>query len=1414
MKENCRIGIDIGSTTLKVVVVDERDSIVYARYRRHRSDVNGELLRLFGELAADMPGLCAPLRLTGSAGLGVSQALSLGFVQEVVAATGAVKRFLPETDVIIELGGEDAKITFLKPALSQRMNGTCAGGTGAFIDQMAALLMTDAQGLNELAARYQTLYTIASRCGVFAKSDMQPLLNEGASREDLAASVLQAVVNQTIAGLACGQPIVGHVVFLGGPLHYLPELRTAFERTLKEKVSSFTTPANAEVFVALGAALSAEGIPVNIEELAARLENAGQMETDIPRLQQLFQTEEEKLAFLERHAQAKVPRARLEEADGPCFLGIDAGSTTIKAAMTGQDGRLLYTYYAPNNGSPLQAALEILRDLYGQLPKAAYVAHCCVSGYGEALMKTALRADTSEIETLAHVKAAQVFRPDVDFILDIGGQDMKCMRVCDGVIDSILLNEACSAGCGSFISTFAASLGLSIEAFVSEALSADSPMDLGTRCTVFMNSRVKQAQKEGASVGDISAGLSYSVVRNALFKVIGIKHADDLGVSPVLQGGTFLNDAILRCFELVSGREAIRPDISGLMGAYGAALIARERWKGGSSTLLAADELAEGLPQSVKTTRCKVCSNNCQLTLSHFSRQRRLVSGHRCDKGEQLAGQGVAGGAAAPPNLFDYKYDRLFSYIPLPEREAPRGVIGLPRTLNIYENYPFWFTLLTQLGYSVVLSARSDHALFELGMNTIPSESVCYPAKLAHGHIQDLVDRGVKTIFYPCIPYERKENEEANNHFNCPIVTSYPEVISKNMDSLDEQGVTLLKPFFSLHHRKAMPGKIMQVFGVSRGEAKRALDAAFAEAERCQADVESKADEVLAWIEETGGTGIVLAGRPYHLDPEIHHGLPGVLTSLGFAVLTVDSVCHRAQVERPLRVFDQWMYHSRLYDAAKYVTTQKRLEMVQLNSFGCGLDAITTDQVKDILKAAGKTYTLLKIDEVNNLGSARIRMRSLKVALAERARRPWEPPALASGAEYRRVEFTQDMKKRHTVLAPQMSPVHFSLVEAVLNHEGYRCVILEHATPEDIEVGLRFVNNDACYPTLVIVGQLLNAILSGQYDPDNTSIFLTQTGGGCRATNYVSLLRRALDSAGFPQVPVVAMSVSGLEKNSGMNYTPGLIDGAVKAIVVGDLLLQVILRTRPYELTLGAANELYRQCIARARAHFLGDAAYTYKELVNSIVHDFEALPLRDIPRKPRVGLVGEILVKFHPEANNNAVSLIESEGCEVVVPGMMNFFQYCFLNTVIKADMLGTSRMSSITMSAVVKLTQRYEAPCRRALARSKRFSVTDTIHKLAERAKTVLSLGHQCGEGWLLTAEMMELMEDGARGIVCAQPFACLPNHVTGKGMIRELRRRFPHSNIVPVDYDPGASEVNQLNRIKLMLASAFQVGAQGEQ
>ncbi|NLC84807.1 MAG: 2-hydroxyacyl-CoA dehydratase [Ruminococcaceae bacterium] len=1434
-----RCGLDIGSTTIKIVLL-EGDSIIYQQYRRHNADIAGELQQAFQELSDSFPGVSARVSVTGSGGLSVSRWLDLPFVQEVIAETAAIRRYNPETDVIIELGGEDAKITYLHPVPEQRMNGTCAGGTGAFIDQMASLLQTDAAGLNALAADYRSVYPIASRCGVFAKSDLQPLINDGAAKEDLAASVLQAVVNQSIAGLACGRPIKGNVIFLGGPLHFMPELRNAFERTLAESVDSFTTPDNAQLYVAIGAALLADADTVFFSDVCSKLESASWTDDDIVRIRPLFQNKEEKQEFTARHEESMVELMDISQTSGPCFLGIDAGSTTTKAVLINDQREIVFTYYASNHGTPVDSALNILKTLYAQLPATAWIARSCVTGYGEALIKAALHIDEGEIETMAHYYSAARFCPDVSFIIDIGGQDMKCMRVRDGVLDSIMINEACSSGCGSFISTFASSLAMDAHTFSLEALAAENPVDLGTRCTVFMNSRVKQAQKEGATVGEISAGLSYSVVRNALYKVIKLKNPDEMGEHVVVQGGTFLNDAILRCFELVSGRKVIRPSIAGLMGAFGAALIARERAHQrigskevdhnreavdldrkaenstehnpltfGRSAILSPAELADFSMDST-TRACKLCSNQCKLTVASFGDGSTFISGNRCERG---AGQEKP--EERLPNLFDSSYRRLFSYKPLPLKEAPRGTIGLPRVLNIYENYPLWVAFFTKLGYRVVLSGRSDHNMFLKGMDTIPSESVCYPAKLAHGHVVDLIDKGARKIFYPDIIHEQKHFEAANNHFNCPIVTSYPEVIRTNVDQLRELEIEYLNPFLNLANPRKMASmlaKTLAADGVTEKMCREALTLGFAEQEQYLADVRQMGAEAVAYLKETGQKGIVLAGRPYHLDPEVHHGVPEMINSLGLAVLTIASVSGHGLLERPIRVVDQWVYHSALYEAAAFVKTQDELELVQLTSFGCGLDAVTSDQVQEILEAGGKTYTLLKIDEISNLGAARIRLRSLKASMIARSHNKKVRPQHTYTLQ--RKIFTPEMRTSHNILAPQMAPYQFRLLEKVLQRHGYNAKVLEKVTPEDIETGLKFVNNDACYPTIIVVGQLINALLSGDYDPDNTSLFITQTGGGCRATNYVAFLRKALFDAGFPQVPVVALSASNIEANPGVKYTPLMLHHVVQSLIVGDMLQTVLLRVRPYEAEPGSATELYNKWDEISRSFFANDGdvpelgrRLRYPELVKLIAADFDALPLRPIPRKPRVGLTGEILVKFHPDANNDAVRVIESEGCEAHLSGLLDFFLYSFSNVRWNSENIGATKSNPLFSIALVRLLEWYRRPVMRALGQTKgKFPLPEPIEHTAARAEKVLSRGNACGEGWYLTGEMLDMIEHGVPNIICAQPFACLPNHVTGKGMIKELRRLYPQANIVAIDYDPGASEVNQLNRIKLMVASAF--------
>ena len=1284
------------------------------------------------------------------------------------------------------------------------MNGICAGGTGSFIDQMASLLQTDASGLNEYAKNYKAIYPIAARCGVFAKTDIQPLINEGATKEDLSASIFQAVVNQTISGLACGKPIRGNVAFLGGPLHFLPELRAAFIRTLNLGPDQVIAPDHSHLFAAIGAAMNSDPkTTASLHDLIERLSHGIKMDFEVKRMEPLFTDEADYEDFKTRHASHDVKKGDLATYEGNCYLGIDAGSTTTKVALVGEDGSLLYRFYSNNNGSPLATAIRAMQEIHDQLPEKAQIAYSCSTGYGEALLKSALMLDEGEVETISHYYAAAAFEPDVDCILDIGGQDMKCIKIKDGTVDSVQLNEACSSGCGSFIETFAKSLNYSVQDFAREALFAKNPTDLGTRCTVFMNSNVKQAQKEGASVADISAGLAYSVIKNALFKVIKITNASDLGKHVVVQGGTFYNDAVLRSFEKISGCEAVRPDIAGIMGAYGAALIARERYDASKTTTMLPIDKILSLTYKTTMARCQGCTNHCVLTINRFDGGRQFVTGNRCERG--LGGNKQKKDI---PNLFDYKYHRMFDYEPLTADLAPRGTVGIPRVLNMYENYPFWAVFFKELGYRTVLSPKSTRQIYELGIESIPSESECYPAKLAHGHIEWLIRQGLTYIFYPCVPYERNETPEAGNHYNCPMVTSYAENIKNNVESLTDHKVHFRNPFMAFTNEEILTKRLVEEFtkdqSIPEKEIRAAAHKAWQELIASRQDMEKKGEEVIAWLKETGHHGIVLAGRPYHVDPEINHGIPELITSYGFAVLTEDSVSHLGRVDRPLIVTDQWMYHSRLYEAASYVKTQPNLDLIQLNSFGCGLDAVTTDQVNDILTRSGKIYTLLKIDEVNNLGAARIRVRSLIAAIRVREMRHYHKPIVSSA--YSRVYFTKEMKKNYTILCPQMSPIHFDLIEPAVRSCGYNLEVLQNSDRTAIDTGLKYVNNDACYPSLIVVGQIMDALLSGKYDLEHTAVIMSQTGGGCRASNYIGFIRRALERAGMPQIPVISLNANGMETNPGFKITLPLLTKAMQAVVYGDLFMRVLYATRPYEAKAGSANALHEKwkaiCIKSLQKHSLSMAEFNRN--IRGIIHDFDELPRRDV-QKPRVGIVGEILVKFSPLANNHVVELLEAEGAEAVMPDLLDFLLYCFYNSNFKADNLGGKRSTAHLCNMGISLLEYFRRTCRRELERSTHFLPPARIQDLASMAKHYVSLGNQTGEGWFLTGEMLELIHSGTTNIICTQPFGCLPNHIVGKGVIKGLRASHPEANIIAVDYDPGASEVNQLNRIKLMLSTA---------
>ena len=1405
-KELYTLGIDIGSTTVKIAILDNDNEVLFSDYERHFANIQETLSDLLGRALYKLGPIQVSPVITGSGGLTLAKHLGVPFVQEVIAVSTALQDYAPQTDVAIELGGEDAKIIYFEGGnVEQRMNGVCAGGTGSFIDQMASLLQTDASGLNEYAKNYKALYSIAARCGVFAKTDIQPLINDGAAKEDLAASIFQAVVNQTISGLACGKPIRGHVAFLGGPLHFLSELKEAFIRTLKLDDEHIIAPNHSHLFAAIGSALnSKKDTPMALQQMQQRLEGKIKMDFEVDRLDPLFATSKDYEEFTARHAKHQVPVKDLATYKGKAFLGIDAGSTTTKAALVGEDGTLLYSFYHNNDGDPLGTTISAIKDIYDQLPEGVEIVHSCSTGYGEALIKSALMLDEGEVETVSHYYAASFFEPDVDCILDIGGQDMKCIKIKNQTVDSVQLNEACSSGCGSFIETFAKSLNYSVEDFAHEALYAQNPIDLGTRCTVFMNSKVKQAQKEGASVADISAGLAYSVIKNALFKVIKVSDASELGKHIVVQGGTFYNNAVLRSFEKIANCEAIRPDIAGIMGAFGAALIARERYTDCEGTIMLSIDDIRSLEYSTTMTKCRGCTNNCRLTINHFSGGRRFITGNRCERG-----LGKEKSKNQMPNLFEYKLHRYFDYEPLAEADAKHGVIGIPRVLNMYENYPFWFTFFTKLGFRVVLSPASTRKIYELGIESIPSESECYPAKLAHGHVQWLINQGVKHIFYPSIPYERKEFSDSDNHYNCPIVTSYPENIKNNMDPIVNEEVDFIHPFLNFESEDTISYRLVEELGkkfsLSESEIKDAVHAAWTELAACRQDMRTKGEETIKFLNETGNRGIVLAGRPYHIDPEVNHGLPELITSYNIAVLTEDSISHLNQVERPLNVMDQWMYHSRLYAAANYVKTVDNLDLIQLNSFGCGLDAVTTDQVAEILTNSDKIYTTLKIDEVNNLGAARIRVRSLLAAIRVREQKQTERKIQPSSIE--KIPFTKEMRKTHTILCPQMSPIHFELLEPAFRAAGYKIEVLPNDNKQAVDMGLKYVNNDACYPSLIVVGQIMDALLSGKYDLDHTAVIISQTGGGCRASNYIGFIRRALKKAGMGHIPVISINLSGLEDNPGFKLSPALVLRGIYAAVFGDIFMKCVYRMRPYEAVPGTTDKIHRKW-AEVVKKFVSEgypSRKKFKKLCKDIIHDFDTIETLDV-KKPRVGIVGEILVKFLPAANNHLAELLESEGAEAVVPDLLDFLLYCFYNQNFKVSHLGMKKSKATVGNLGIKALEWFRAPASKAFAESKHFDPPAHIEDLARMASEIVSLGNQTGEGWFLTGEMLELIHSGAGNIVCTQPFACLPNHVVGKGVIKELRRRHPESNIVAIDFDPGASEVNQLNRIKLMLSTAF--------
>lgn len=1700
------LGIDLGSTTVKYALLDATGKLLAQNYVRHQSAVVDTLVYELNALSSLFPSLsvssaCSSnvdssthnlpylkVNFTGSAALDLSKSLHASFVQEVIAASTFLQNAQAQVDVAIELGGEDGKIIFLTNGVELRMNEACAGGTGAFADQMAALLGVSTTELNTLASKATKVHPIASRCGVFAKTDVVALLNQGVPKSEIAKSVFDAICEQTISGLACGRPIVGNVCFLGGPLSFLTELRQSFIHKLQSPQVNFLNIEHTQYAIALGAALflrqadlelEAQGVKSSsapcftlpqlisalkkctlsaqapslkplfrdlanvtqgtkstlstIEEIStthaehlAKDKSLLANSTDMPALtvyetamshislsrgqQEVNESQPQALGtvslakdsdsepgdfvttvyesseygvnetyaeFKQRHALASVETKPLTKASGPLFLGIDLGSTTIKLVLLNAQHELLSSYYAPNGGAPLKFLLPKVQQLLEEIPEGAYLAAVCTTGYGADLAKAALNAQFTEVETLAHQRAAVAFDPKVSYVIDIGGQDMKCIQVSSGLITSIQLNEACSSGCGSFLETFASQLNLPLQEFVQQSLQASAPCDLGTRCTVFMNSKVKQAQRDNVPIGDIAAGLCLSIVRNALYKVLRIHDSSELGEHVVVQGGTFLNDAILRAFELNIGRNVIRPNIAGLMGAFGAALLAHERCTNLEVPMKFSPEQFDLSKIKAHSFRCKGCTNHCALTMNTFLSGQKYMQGNRCDfalhhadKSKESANnfcnfknkllfdrpvrltaeqaqilqssqaktkldsnhleqstvrslnklqateqskttvsqeekQAKAARAAEllnkaralkaakekkEPQEANAKVTSQASelnkgqerklipeHLPLEQGLATRGSIGIPRVLNMFEHYPFWHALFTELKFNVCLSPESDSKILSLGNQSIPSQSLCLPAKLTHGHITYLAQHGVKQVFLPCVPRETKQDyfNENDEYFACPVVGGYPEALRLNLESTFPD-VKVYTPFLMLN----TPARIIEAVqdidpSIKSKEIKAAIAVATKAQERYRQDLEAQALEQIAKAERDNLPLMVLAGHPYHIDPFINHGIPALISSMGTCLVTEDAIAHLTKTSPELEVVNQWAFHSRLYRAAQFVIEHPHSELVQLVSFGCGIDAITSEQVKKLLQHKQRLYTMLKIDEGDTLGAAKIRLRSLLCATQDNFKAQEQVQATQVAKEqantyghldpivYKEqcvpensaycvayasrdvacdsncatcnLHFVEGVKlasdnKEHshcatqaqgnikplstalaehcldnrTIYMPQMAPIHFPILASCLHSLGYNVKLLEDVSEEDIEQGLKYINNDACYPAIVAIGQLLTPLVKEQINAEKSALLLAQTCGSCRATNYTALLEWALKDI-RSDIPIVTLQGSSLN-DSHLHLKLGLkgLKRLLIGLLYGDLLQHLYLHTKTYEIEAGASDRLLKHYHAMLNAEFLS-AAHSFKRTCQKIIQDFAKIELRKEER-PKVGIVGEILLKYHPVANNHVVEHIIAEGGEPVLGDITAFVLYCLHGNVYQAQTFGVDKLKGVLTWFIVKHFDRLRNVLLK-LVKDSPFAAIPSFNELMNYGQRFTTLGQQAGEGWLLEAEMLDFIEHDVPNVLCLQPFACLPNHITGKGLMRTLRENYPQANLCSLDFEAGTTQSNVINRLKLFMSQAKQ-------
>jgi predicted CoA-substrate-specific enzyme activase len=1414
MENSNPAGIDIGSTTVKLVICNARGRIVFSRYRRHHAQTVSTVRSLLAEARQALGDCLLDLAFTGSAGMGVAESYGFPFIQEVVASAKLIRQRWPDVHTLIEIGGEDSKIAFFDDQFQPdiRMNGNCAGGTGTFIEQMAILLNVPLDAFDRLAGESRALYPIASRCGVFAKTDIQVLLSNQVSREDIAASVFHAMALQVISTLARGSDVREKVLFAGGPLTFFPRLREAFVLLLRlDPERDMAVCDYPELIAAEGAARHHGEAPCRhrlakwLQILAdGRLQ--GRKETG-KRLAPLFRGREEFSAWEDRHREHRVRKIDVRVLDGmPCFLGIDSGSTTTKILLMDDESSVAFTWYAPNGGDALgtvRKGLAAIREACLKTGVIPRIIRTAVTGYGEDLVRAVFALDDGVVETMAHYRAARCFAPDVSFVLDIGGQDMKAIYIRDGCVSDIQINEACSSGCGSFIETFAGSLNLGITEFSRIACEAEEPFDLGTRCTVFMNSRVKQALREGATVGEISAGLACSVIRNSLYKVLKLKDPSALGERIVVQGGTFRNPAVLRAFELQVGKEVIRPDISEMMGAYGAALTALHNHcaePAATTTFLGLEGAATESVVAKKEFSCTGCENRCAVTRMNFGEGRNYFTGNRCERrfGNRCSG------SRPGENLFADRLEILFDR-PLEPDGKPLLTFGIPRALNMFENFPFWCTLLTYCGFRVVLSAPSAMGLFEKGIGTVMSDNICFPGKLAHGHILDLIEKGVDRIFYPMVVFESREDPTAQNSFNCPIVTGYPDVVRSAIDPAGRYGIPIDSPAVSFKDT-ALLKKQIHLYLKSFGIGKKRVDAAVEkgiEAQRSGVrELRKRAVERMEAAGKENRFAVVVCGRPYHGDPLVNHGLPELLA--GFGVDVIPEIAVPLAVDHSLKeslVLTQWAYTNRILSVAKVVAHTPHLEMLQITSFGCGLDAICADEVREIMRGGGKIHSLIKMDEITNLGAVRVRLRSMLDAIRERTGlgRPTSGP--------NRTDYPFAGKSEgSTILVPWFSPLYSPIIPPVFASFGCRVELLAPQDRQSVDLGLRYVNNDMCYPAVILIGDIIKTLQSGKRDPRKTTVLLIQTFGQCRASNYLPLTRRALAAAGFGEVPVVSLSAEETFHSSGFAIDRNkLVKRLALGLIFSDAMARMTLATAPHEIHAGSAMALQQKFISEI-GRFAGDGDFrALLNLLREAVRDFNALPVDGVPA-PVVGVLGEIFVKHNAFSNNNIVDWLVSQGVEVVVPPLLSFFEQRFVNE--EFDQRVYLKRSFLDLM-VTRLLERY---VRFYLTRVERV-MNDfrynrrhyDLKELAEETMRTTSLANQAGEGWLLPAEMISMLRDGVGNIVCLQPFGCLANHVIGKGVEKKLKSLYKRLNLLFLDMDPGMSEVNILNRLHFIIMSA---------